>query len=197
MNQEQHDALITSLWKTHKEAALRENSSKHILNVAWDSNGKDYKSSIIAAMCALGGKHAPIQMTYSFISDFVFLPNERKNSFIGMLLSDKDGALEGRIPGFGSSMVKGERDPLLNDIAKALHDISHEYEQLAEDISNRIYGAKGERLYPNLAFYTAASMIETKTPPSLCEYVMIGARIEAWTEYLFQKYGKSSVSISG
>lgn len=196
MNQDQHDALITCLWKTHKEAALRENSSKHILDVAWESNGNDYKSSLIAAMCAFGGKHAPIKITYAFLADYIFLPAENRNAFINLHLSDKSGPLQGRIPGLGSSMIKDRADPILDDIASIFRSDYGAYHNLAIDISKRLYGAKGIRLFPNLAFYTAATMLVTGKPYALCEYVMIGARVEAWTEYLFQKYGKSSVSVS-
>jgi citrate synthase len=183
---EQHNELIQVLWDTHKEAAMRDNSSKMILEIAWDSNGNNLRESIIAALCSFGGRHAPIKMTYSFLQAYIKLTPESRNGFIANLIRNKDVS-HGNIPGLGSSFVKGQHDPMLNGIKNAIDYIDPVFSEIAADMMQRVYGAKGVSVFPNLAFYTAAAMLLANVPPSMCEYIAIGARTEAWMEHLFTK----------
>lgn len=169
--------LIKVLKEAHIKACHRENVSTQILKASFIANGRDLPKAICSAIMSLGGPHAPIKDAYCFISDCM----ER---------FDEDNIQAQMIrwnpwPGFGSSFEKGF-DPLLEEIESVISAREPETTKLWEMI-NRLALQKGKILYPNLAFYTAATCMIEGIKVDFCEKLLLEARIPEWIKILEQR----------
>lgn len=184
MTDEQKDILKYALIKAHYNASFRDNASTQVLKAAYISNGGLYIPAVTAAMQTFGGLHAPIKATYNLL-EYLLMESREKSieSVTESLSAQLDEEPNYKVPGFGSSFYKGgQKDPIL-----------WELESLISDqwtlIAGRIRGVllhEGKSLSPNLAFYTAVTMIELGININLCETIMLEARLKAWNEILAQ-----------
>jgi citrate synthase len=156
------------LIEAHKKSALRESSSTAILKASFDSNGGDLIKSITAAMMTLGGLHAPIKHVYSML---------HKIQTTGIIPEYI------HFPGFGSSFVKGELDPILYDLDDELRSSHKEVHAWMQKITIRLQ-RRNKIIYPNIAFFTAASALIEGEGIIFCESVVLEARVPVWIQIL-------------
>ena len=163
--------LMEEMYSFHNEIALRENASAaSVASLA--AVGKDYFTSIAGGLLTLGEIHAPLSQTYKFLSRCSELNYE--NEIKTHLLNHY------KIPGWGSSFVKGEPDSVFFAVDCMLEG------SVTQDTQKRVteYLHKEENLmlYPNASYYTIACCIETNTPIEKAAFHLVNARLPAWTE---------------
>jgi citrate synthase len=166
-------ALLADLTEAHRACTLRNNPSTNGVMLAAQASGS-YFQSLIAGLAMLGGLHGPLVATYDQLEspDPIWVRREL--------------ACGRKIPGWGSSFVKGMRDPLL----QAVHDtLDGLYPEVMERIA-LIQGAMDSRkLFPNPSCYTAATALALGLPRESVGYLVVQARLLPWTN-LFQELVK-------
>lgn len=162
--------LLNAVFDAHNQSAFRQNPSTLAVGCVAQGSG-DISKSIAAGLMALGGQHGPIIETYDI------LKSERPARDI------VDEKLEWKtyVPGWGSSFVKHDVDPIWNDV-NGLLALNHKamWERM-NDFTEALKEA-GKELYPNPSAFTAATAIVVGLPRSVSPYLLIVGRISAWTE---------------
>lgn len=150
--------LYDILVNTHIEATKRRNASTQVFNATLEMNGEDLIKSITAALMCFGGIHAPIKQTYDMLMSI-----NSSNYSINLIKNHK---INGKIPGFGSAFVKGEPDPMLDDISKACLEfeklntrVDFSIDSTISLLKTYLLHTKKKNFFPNLAFWHAVTCI--------------------------------------
>lgn len=174
------EQILDQLYITHEHAARRNNTSTQVVVAAFESNGGDLLKSISAGLMCLGGAHAPIKQVYQLFDQL---------SLNGNII------LGGKIPGFGSSFVKNNHDPMLENLRMVISDLLPQYIEWGKEIRS-VLRKEGKNLYPNLAFYTAAVSHGLGETVEFCQQHLVRARVNAWIQILEQTYGPTKTTTS-
>jgi citrate synthase len=174
MIQTGHTELYDELIAVHKQLVHRDNVSSVMVGTCAKVE-KDYFSSIAAGLLTLGGTHAPIVKTYEFLSRGKGCPS-LASAFLKRNI---------RVPGWGSSFIKAEKDPIFENLDKMLSDF-----RIHEHIwsTTSMLQEEGAFLFPNAACYTAAVAITLDIPKDIAGYALIQGRLDGWTEIYYQNF---------
>jgi citrate synthase len=163
------ESLLNALFEAHYQSAFRQNASTVAVVNASDASGEVSKA-IVAGIMSLGGKHAPLEKTYEFLS--LLSPSEA----IGPMV-----AAGGKIPGWGGTFQKDQPDPIWDKTASGLAENNPDLaDQLRADTQE--LSKYGVNVYPNPSAYTAAVAITLQMPKKLLNYLFIASRIHAWAQ---------------
>ena len=159
-------ALLAAVDRAHVASCARENVSKLVFQYASFGSGQ-YVNGIIAALASLGGPHGPIEETAHFLERGV-----RKTE-------------GGKVPGWGNSFIKGQKDPLwleVDDLLKEHFPLAWEkLETITEELQ-----AAGKNIYPNPSAYTATAALIVGLPPKAAAYLFLRGRLDGWTQLYLQ-----------
>jgi hypothetical protein len=159
--------LLDRLFEAHAQSVFRENcSTVAFCNAALGSG--NFINAMIAALACSGGPHAPIKDAYDCIS----LPDE-------VWVSHAYPIPEYKTPGWGSSFVKGEPDPVFASVEDAVTFISPELGSKIDAITEMLH-KQGKRVFPNAACWTAATAVVLGIPKELSPMLFVMGRTEAW-----------------
>lgn len=159
------DELVSAVMAAHDASARRDNISTIALCQAAAGSGS-LTSALAAALCSIGGVHAPIaeclwMLKFGVVEDFISR---------GL-----------KVPGFGNSFIKGAPDKDWSDVDRIL---KHRYQSVHKricDITSELHRA-GKLIFPNPGCYTAATAIALKLPDEIAPWLFVSGRINAWTE---------------
>lgn len=158
----------------HQDGAMRECASTVILGQTFKVNGANSAQSIVAAISSMGGSHAPLVEAARF---FNFVMSEPPESVPDMI---KDILKTGKVPGFGSSFVKDEVDPIHYEIDAAMRRYSSKQHYYIVEMTYAIQKQTKKKLNPNTALYSAAYASIMNIDPVLLPGLVIEARIPVW-----------------
>ena len=163
-------SLIEEMYSFQNEIALRSNASAASIS-ALGQVGKDYFTSIAGGLLTLGEIHAPLSQTFKFISRCSELNHE--NEIKTHLLNHY------KIPGWGSSFIKEEPDPVFFAVDCMLEgsNMQESQKRVTQFLHN-----EGMMLYPNASYYTVACCIESNVPIEKAAFHLVNSRLPAWTE---------------
>ena len=165
--------LHEELLRVHAVLATRENLSSEMISCAAKVE-KDFGSACIMAIASLGGLHAPIEQTIKLLSD----PNAIRTARVLL----QDGS---KVPGWGSSFVKGEKDPIFNTLEGMIYKHSMKLWCIIIDITDSLCS---KNIWPNAACYTAACCILNEIPPCVAIKTLIQGRIDSWSDIYTNNY---------
>lgn len=160
--------LLDAMNAAHQASALRHNISHEALVLAARGSG-NYIQSITAAMMTLGGMHAPV------VDVCALLRFPLTKAHIDQIVQRG-----GRLPGWGNGFVKGEPDPLWQEVDGLLREVNPEIMAKIDEVTAWLHEA-GKRIYPNPACYTAASALTMALPAEASPYLFVSGRLGAWT----------------
>lgn len=152
--------LVDELYKAHAACVWRENCSTMALQQA-AGGSRQLTNAYIAAMATLGEMHGPIEEAYKVI-----------------LFTDFNGAF---FPGWGNSFVKGQIDPDFLRVDQTIEAVSPRFHNRLCQVTDQLH-ARGKRIFPNPAAYTAATALILGMPSHVAPMLFVQARLEAWTE---------------
>jgi citrate synthase len=165
---EGNEELINILFNAHMRAA-KDNKSGSSIIVDFIGRAKtDFKDAIIAAMCTVGGLHAPITETRRF-----FFVNKTD---VALVLT-----LGLKIPGFGNSFYKKSIDPSFKELAEYIEQKHSGQWSIIHDAKAKLW-ENGIRIYPNAAMLTAAVAEIINLPFGLEPLLFMLPRITTWAE---------------
>lgn len=162
--------LLSLVFAAHAASVARDNVSSVTLLHAFAGSGS-YTSALAAALCTLGGIHAPIGETWDLL-------NHEEPAVIATGMLEFDA----KIPGWGNSFVKGKRDSLWSAVELQL---TAEMGHVLEDITDILH-QRGKNLYPNPSAYTAAAALIVGMPRHIAPFLFVAGRLSAWTERLLK-----------
>ena len=168
--------LYDLLKEAHEAGARRGCLSTQVLLAAHQGNGGDGWKSCMAAMNSMGGKHAPIHDASVALAKCLNDPTGINNIIYH---HTRDG---GRIPGFGCDFVNGQPDPMLEDVADY---IFRNHPKMYYVITEMLVALKN-KVYPNLAIYTAAYIIIERWPANLIDNLLFQLRHDVWMTLLIE-----------
>lgn len=158
----------------HREGALRECASTTILLNTFQVNGLDARLSIIGAISSMGGTHAPLVRTHLLLQEALKIDPSKLKIFI------QNFNKKHRIPGFGSSFVKGEPDPIHSNIDALIKEYSPKIHFYMVEMLNLVHEFISPKLYFNTAMYSAAVGEILNISPYVLPGKAIEARIPVW-----------------
>ena len=167
----EHHPLIDELLRVHAEIAVRDNAS-YVTVKQSASLGKDYFNAIASGLLTLGGLHAPLSQTCCF------LRLDDCKPYMESVL-----ATRARVPGWGSSFVKGEPDPVFEQLDKEL--VSYPIYARIEYVTGFLQGRK-LNIFPNASAYTSAVVIALGMRDSTASYLLLKGRLDAWSAAFIQ-----------
>lgn len=162
---ESQQALLNLVFEAHCRSALRENISTHAVALSAQGSGS-YTNAIAAALCTLGGVHAPIEETYKVLTNA---------DYALQLLEDGK-----KVPGWGNSFHK-EADPLWENVNKFIKKHYPDACLTIEAVTEAIEKVKGKRIHPNPSCYTAATAIILGIPSHLAAWLFVQGRLAGWS----------------
>lgn len=167
------NTVIAAAHDMHRQLGLRDNLSTQTV-AAMAANGKPMNDAFAAALLTLGGAHAPIEDACKlFMDDDIEHQRAVMNNAIWA----------GRkVPGFGSSIVKGEPDPILTSFNSVLPVELLKRMEILSDLLHEIRGGKKTRLYPNAALYTAMFAEVLGVMPEHAMALVIQGRTPVWID---------------
>lgn len=167
-------SLLQELFAAHSKSTFRNNISSQVAVHAAVGSGS-YTNGISAAILTLGELHAPLLQTIDFLN---------------IIRSEPLMSLpEGKIPGWGNSFVKGQKDPDWLNVDELIREMDPQLYSRIEGVTNMLH-KEGKTIFPNPGCYTAASAIILKMPPKISPYLFIAARLEAWSFLIAQNFQK-------
>ncbi len=173
--------LLETLDAAHAASARRENvSTAFVAGVA--RAGGSYANAIAAALMSLGGLHGPLQATQDLLEH-----DEPVEEARSMLDAGK------RVPGWGSSFVRHDHDPLWNPVRDELERQSPEMARRILTVTALLH-ERGKIIYPNPSAYTAACAILMGLPAAACASLFVRARLTAWTKIYLVNLPEEAVS---
>jgi citrate synthase len=165
---EAENALWQALMQAHHNSVFRPNASTNVVQVAAAGSG-DLSKALSAAISTIGGLHAPLYQTA------LFLLQEKPEEMVEKIL-----AAEAKVPGWGNSFVRGEKDPLWAEVEQVLAVVSPSLVEKLEKVTEALH-KHGKKLYPNPSAYSAAAGIALGLRPALLPFVFISGRLAGWT----------------
>lgn len=176
------ELLLAKLFQAHIDSAFRDNaSSVAVANAAFSSG--DLAKAIAAGLLTLGGRHAPLEETYHFLS------LDHPYKFVNHFLKD-----EAKIPGWGGTFQKDKPDPIWQPVDQLLQEYQPELYQKIEEVTNALH-KHDKIIFPNPSAYTAATAITVRLDVKLAAYLFIAGRLDAWVK-IASNYIKGGVPIS-
>ena len=166
---EQENHLLNALFFAHNRAAFRPNISTQTVQATMYGSG-DYGKAIAGAILTLGGVHAPLAATLELLNQ-----DDPYHAAGRILEAGK------KVPGWGSSFVKGEPDQEWAEIHGLIESMSQPMTEALSRITLRLY-EHGKVIYPNPSAYTAAVAIILHMPQSIVPWLLIAGRLAAWSE---------------
>jgi len=170
--------LHEELLRVHAVLATRENLSSEMISCAAKVE-KDFGSACIMAIASLGGLHAPVEQAMNLLLN----PNAIRIAEVLL----QDGS---KVPGWGSSFIKGEKDPVFDTLDYMLYNpgIHTKYSTLWHLITDITDHLRSKDIYPNAACYTAACCILNEIPPCVAVKTLIQGRIDSWSDIYINNY---------
>lgn len=166
--------LVALLYTAHQKSTFRNNISTNVaINSAVGSGG--YCNGIAAAILTLGGVHAPLLQGIEFLNGIVETP-----------LKSLPG---GKVPGWGNSFIKGEKDPDWLEVDAKIKELHPQLYSRIEGVTNMLHKA-GKEIYPNPGCYTAATAIILRMPAPIAPFLFVSARLEPWSYAIMQNLVK-------
>ncbi len=156
----------------HTEMAFRNNASSSIIR-AMANLGKPLNDAMAAGLLTLDTIHAPIRSACECFNHF-----EHYGALDASFCGDK-------VPGFGSSWYKKERDPL---VRKFLDCLNGETNGIVDDYTQYVQELWGKEIYPNAALATAAFAFEENIDPVTAMSKVIVGRLDAWVSIYSDNY---------
>jgi citrate synthase len=162
--------LLSLCLTAHQKSASRDNISTNVLiNAAKGS--LSYTNALAAALCTLGGVHAPIQQTLSVLF----------SSMEELALAIETGTV---LPGWGHDFIKGELDTLWETVANHIENHFPQIHERLEGITMKFH-EKGKMIYPNPSAYTAATGMALGIPAPIIPWLFVHGRLIEWTSMFF------------
>lgn len=177
--------ILQLLREAHERACERENASTQSLFFTYE-NSRSVRQAVTAAIQSFGHYHAPIEETYVLLTVCLNSTREERQNFIDRVIEYR-----GKVPGFGSSFFSGEPDPNLEELDNHLFYVCRHFCVLKYDLMD-LEPMKSKKLFPNLAFYTAAVAIHQGVSLKLAESFLLEFRVPKWMEMLRDRYADSN-----
>jgi citrate synthase len=165
---EEGSTLMQLCLDAHAQSAMRDNVSTSVLKAAAFGSG-NFAQSLAAALCSLGGEHAPLEETYDIIQ-------EASDSDIHDMI-----IMGNRIPGWGNSFVKAAPDPAWEPVDKCLKTHFHTVHNRVESITQILFES-GRNVFPNPSCFTAATGLAVGMPKNLLSALFIHGRLNSWAQ---------------
>jgi citrate synthase len=172
---ESETILLEKTLDAHRAATFRQNLSSEVVKAAFAGNGHDFTKAAAAGLCTLGGLHAPIVQTYEFLDNITTNPAIAMDCYIA----------HNKIPGWGSSFVKGKPDPVVDNVVIY---IATGWKYIADriDYVTNCLHQSGKNVFPNMACITAATAIILGIPKELSPVLLLQGRVMAWAELIYE-----------
>lgn len=157
-----------ALHDLHMQLAARPNASTATMT-GGAQLGLSLPQSLALALGTLGGKHAPLRACFDLVS--------RRDAEFEALL-DLTLAGGNAVPGWGSSFVKGQPDPLIEDFI--VNNLTASWQA---DIANRttlVQIATGKNIAPNAALATCYAALALHRDATWAEAQFVRGRMDAW-----------------
>lgn len=164
------EGLLNLCMEAHNKSSYRDNISTNVL-VNASKGSLNYTTALAAALCTLGGIHAPILQTV----------NTLFQSMDDLSVAIETGAI---LPGWGHDFVKGEIDPHWVGVAQHLENHFPKVHERLEGITMKFH-EKGKMIYPNPSAYTAAVGMALGMPAPIIPYLFVQGRLQAWTAMFY------------
>jgi citrate synthase len=176
--------MLDELCKVHEAIAERPNAST-VAVITGAKLGNDYFTTVASALLTLGNIHAPLQQTDLLLDmpyPFTFMYDALRKGY--------------KIPGWGSSFVKGEEDPVFDNLKKMIRENNPILLEKIEEISERLSVKTNTRLYPNASCYTIATLIALgyknvvgcNDRATKAANILISSRINVWRKLYATNY---------
>jgi citrate synthase len=163
------DAVMAVLMRAHFTAAIENDnvSSTMVRTVA--AVGKPLGDAFAAALMTLGEVHGPITQARALLF----------NGDDDLIRTDLERGL--KVPGFGNAFFKEGIDPAWHDMDKMVYELDPKTGARLDVVSDMICAAKGKRIYPNAASYTAIAAHWMEFPWHTELALLVMGRLPAWT----------------
>lgn len=174
--------LLQLCMDAHAKSALRNNiSTATVAQIALGSG--DYTKAMIAALCSLGGLHAPLFQTWQVLAN-------EELKLCEWIAQDR------KIPGWGNSFEKGHEDPVWSEVQ---HSLERNFTKLAQRIAEitGLLHAAGKRVFPNPSCYTAATALALRIPPQVMPWIFIQGRLASWALIFCSQLGITNLERKG
>ena len=159
--------ILEELERVHDSLAYRDNASSVTIQ-GCASLGKDFPSSVAAALMTIGETHAPLKQTA------LLLCYDQPWDMVSQTL--KHGK---KVPGWGSSFIKGEPDLTFSKLDLLILEHDEKLWNNMNSITKYIQGT-GLNLWPNAACYTIASLLVAGKNVKYADRYFIEYRLNAW-----------------
>lgn len=156
--------LLQLCLAAHAQSAQRQNVSTAVLVEASRGSG-DFTKSLMAALCTLGGVHAPLFETWR-----VLMTTDKEH----LKFCIQSGMM---VPGWGSNFAK-EDEEIWGPVRDGIKNQNPEVWERIEEITELL---KEKNLKPNPSCYTAAVGIALEMPPQMLPWIFIQGRLNTWT----------------
>ena len=163
--------LVDELLAGHADAARRQNISTEVMKAAYVGSG-NFNQAIAAAICTLGGMHAPILQAWDVL--------KRENG-AGIYIGEGN-----KVAGWGNSFIKGKPDNTWYFVNNTLKVVNPDLAWLI-DQDTKLLHELGKNIYPNAACYTAATAITIGMPKEISPVLVHYGRVLAWAEILYRE----------
>lgn len=166
------------LQRLHAKLAARENISSTLAGVGNELD-ISFTQTVAMALLSMGGAHAPIVHTHSLfrVSNIIFRDEVER------LVSNGS-----KIPGFGSSIVKGGYDPVLTEYGRDVFGHMPMWLDSLEEMTEIVQDISGKKIFPNAAAYTVMTAIAYSKDATWAERNVIAGRLPFWA-YLYRNNG--------
>lgn len=162
----------------HAKLAGRENISSTLAGVGLELD-ISFTQTVAMALLSMGGAHAPIVHTHSLF---------RKSNILFKDEVDRLLSINSKIPGFGSSIVKGKYDPILTEFGRDVFGHMPMWLDSLEEATEFVQERTEIKLFPNAAAYTALTAIAYGKDAAWAERNVIAGRLPFWA-YLYRNKG--------
>lgn len=164
---DQENELLNKLFEAHRNSCYRDNASSVAVVQSIQASG-DLSKAIASALMTIGGRHAPLEKTYSF------LKMEEPHQEVFRILKAGN-----KVPGWGGSFQKEGPDPIWAEVAQLFEKLYPQAANKLKRVTHELHKHE-KRVYPNPSAYTAASALALGLSGRLAVYLFIRARIDAW-----------------
>ena len=159
--------ILEELERVHDSLAYRDNASSVTIQ-GCASLGKDFPSSVAAALMTIGETHAPLKQTA------LLLCSDEPVVMVNDML--RWGY---KVPGWGSSFFKEGPDLTFSKLDLLILEHDEETYWNMRNITQHLQ-AEGLKLWPNAACYTIASLIAAGENVKYADKYFIQYRLRAW-----------------
>jgi citrate synthase len=178
LSEAEHE-LLRLLEIAHDASARRQNASTAAALNAYGGSGS-YTNGLASALLTLGGLHGPIRQTVDLLTNATPVYEAELLLRAGR-----------KVPGWGSSFVRGAPDPIWRDVAQWFEDADgtdHDHHSLAiiVDQVTRALHRYGKFVYPNPSAWTACTAIVLGLPAEFAPYLFVASRLRAWTQLMME-----------